>query len=108
MVDITNVVLGEFFSFIIRILSWMKRSRVGETLPGSMKPQVSTNPTSAGTMIDRLRLINISMVKFLVLFFLTGSALCDRDSLAEVIPIVLPPSELWYVAPWTSQRSPLS
>ena len=49
-------------------------------------------------MIDRLRLVAIPTVEPLVLLLLTRLALCeDRGSLLEVLPISLPPSELWCV-----------
>ena len=51
----------------------------------------------AGTMIDHLHLVTISMVNPLVLLFLTTPALCeDKGNLLEVLPISLPPSQLWY------------
>ena len=49
-------------------------------------------------IIDHLRLVTISMVNPLVLLFLTTLAFCeDKGNLSEVLPISLPPSQLWYV-----------
>ena len=60
-------------------------------------------------MVDYLRLVVISTVELLVLLLLTRLALCeDRDSLSEVPPISLPPSEVWCVVQWASKRGLLN
>ena len=49
-------------------------------------------------MVDRLRLVTNPMADSLLLLLLTTLAFCeDKDNSLEVLPISLPPSQLWYV-----------
>ena len=68
-----------------------------------------SHPLFAEIMVDHWRLVAISTVDLLFLLLLSRLALCeDRSSLLEVLPISLPPSELWYVVQWASKQGLLS